>query len=194
MSATIPTSFNISHIFNTPMDHNNFQQVRCLRQVNDELVNAQHQLHAKSLIKSRRMRIAERLDALRELLPISTENACSCSCTSSAEEGFLNDLSTNIVFCLYFLTWMTPTVIVCHQMTENRQINKQMQSSLTIKIIRIESRLYRVDLQIKSCLPPEMGVRIRFNNCSMLIYGKIILSWRSQFLDVLWKSMAWRMS
>ncbi|XP_020426384.1 uncharacterized protein LOC109950749 isoform X5 [Prunus persica] len=44
-------------------------KVRCLRPVNDELVNAQHQLHAKT----RRMRIAERLDALRELLPISTE-------------------------------------------------------------------------------------------------------------------------
>ncbi|CAL9015808.1 unnamed protein product [Prunus brigantina] len=79
MSATIPTSFNISRIFNTPMDHNNFQQVRCLRPVNDELVNAQHQLHAKVnllLIQSRRMRIAERRDALRELLPISTEVMC----------------------------------------------------------------------------------------------------------------------
>ncbi|CAB4276394.1 unnamed protein product [Prunus armeniaca] len=73
MSATIPTSFNISHIFNTPMDHNNFQ-VRCLRPVNDELVNAQHQLQAKMDFQSLRMRIAERLDALRELLPISTED------------------------------------------------------------------------------------------------------------------------
>lgn len=31
--------------------------------------------------------------------------------------------------------------------------------------VKIKSRLYRVDLQNKSCLPPEMGVRIRFNNC-----------------------------
>ncbi|ONH93640.1 hypothetical protein PRUPE_8G243500 [Prunus persica] len=96
-------------------------KVRCLRPVNDELVNAQHQLHAKyhtsrtdnlcgdkkdsvsqvdprarSALpdfhsqphchistqraavtdRTRRMRIAERLDALRELLPISTEDLC----------------------------------------------------------------------------------------------------------------------
>ncbi|ONH93638.1 hypothetical protein PRUPE_8G243500 [Prunus persica] len=54
------------------MDMDEWKQVRCLRPVNDELVNAQHQLHAKT----RRMRIAERLDALRELLPISTEDLC----------------------------------------------------------------------------------------------------------------------
>ncbi|BBH10313.1 hypothetical protein Prudu_023070 [Prunus dulcis] len=97
-------------------------KVRCLRPVNDELVNAQHQLHAKyhtsrtdnlcgdkkdsvsqvdprarSALpdfhsqphchistqraavtdRTRRMRIAERLDALRELLPISTEGGQS---------------------------------------------------------------------------------------------------------------------
>ncbi|XP_021805697.1 uncharacterized protein LOC110749817 isoform X3 [Prunus avium] len=103
------------------MDMDDWKQVRCLRPVNDELVNAQHQLHAKyhtsrtdnlygdkkdgvsqvdprarSALpdfhsqphrhistqraaltdRSRRMRIAERLDALRELLPISTEDLC----------------------------------------------------------------------------------------------------------------------
>ncbi|XP_021805695.1 uncharacterized protein LOC110749817 isoform X1 [Prunus avium] len=104
------------------MDMDDWKQVRCLRPVNDELVNAQHQLHAKyhtsrtdnlygdkkdgvsqvdprarSALpdfhsqphrhistqraaltdRSRRMRIAERLDALRELLPISTEGGQS---------------------------------------------------------------------------------------------------------------------
>ncbi|XP_034227091.1 uncharacterized protein LOC117636613 isoform X4 [Prunus dulcis] len=103
------------------MDMDDWKQVRCLRPVNDELVNAQHQLHAKyhtsrtdnlcgdkkdsvsqvdprarSALpdfhsqphchistqraavtdRTRRMRIAERLDALRELLPISTEDLC----------------------------------------------------------------------------------------------------------------------
>ncbi|KAI5316000.1 hypothetical protein L3X38_045176 [Prunus dulcis] len=104
------------------MDMDDWKQVRCLRPVNDELVNAQHQLHAKyhtsrtdnlcgdkrdsvsqvdprarSALpdfhsqpnchistqraavtdRTRRMRIAERLDSLRELLPISTEGGQS---------------------------------------------------------------------------------------------------------------------
>ncbi|PQQ16848.1 uncharacterized protein Pyn_08843 [Prunus yedoensis var. nudiflora] len=126
-------------------------KVRCLRPVNDELVNAQHQLHAKYHTSRTDNLYGDKKDNVSQVDPRAR----------SALPDFHSQPHRHISTQRAAVTDRSRRMRIAEDLMHCENCFQYPQS-LSVKI---KSRLYRVDLQTKSCLPPEMGVRIRFNNC-----------------------------